>query len=89
MLKAPEQPFNIDVALALAKNHEHETVLYTEHGGTITVPVTSGEFQGYQVIVMQDTAISNQANTTTTAPPADEPKAPKFPTGPNEVHTFY
>ena len=47
---------NLQMALNLAKENEHETVLYTEH-----VPVTSGSgnytsgsgtFDSYQVIVM-------------------------------------
>ena len=42
---------NLQMALNLAKENEHETVLYTEH-----VPVTSvggsGTFDSYQVIVM-------------------------------------
>lgn len=41
------------MAISIAKNHEHETILYTEQEGTtIAVPVTSGAFDGYQVIVM-------------------------------------
>ena len=45
------------MALSIAKNHEHETILYTEQAETITVPVTSipnsaEAFDGYQVIVM-------------------------------------
>ena len=45
------------MALSIAKNHEHETILYTEQAETISVPVTSisnstDTFDGYQVIVM-------------------------------------
>lgn len=46
------------MAISLAKNHEHETILYSpEQSETITVPVTSipsgaAAFDGYQVIVM-------------------------------------
>ena len=56
-VQAPNEPFNLEMALSIAKNHEHETILYTEQAETITVPVTSipnsaETFDGYQVIVM-------------------------------------
>ena len=55
--QAPNEPFNLEMAISLAKNHEHETILYSEQSETITVPVTSmpsgaTSFDGYQVIVM-------------------------------------
>ena len=79
ILQAPNEPFNLEMALSIAKNHEHETILYTEQAETISVPVTSMPnsaegFDGYQVIVMP----SHE-------PILDPKPLVKYPSAPNEV----
>jgi len=83
ILQAPNEPFNLEMALSIAKNHEHETILYTEQAETISVPVTSMPnsaegFDGYQVIVMP----SHE-------PILDPKPLVKYPSAPNEGSLHY
>lgn len=79
---------SLHMALSLAKENLHETVLYTEH-----VPVTSVDGQSYQVIVMPS---QDLPATITDEPPKDDTvdedfNQAKFPIGgdANEGHMNY
>ena len=87
-IQAPNEPFNLEMALSIAKNHEHETILYTEQAETISVPVTSipnsaETFDGYQVIVMP-----SHEPILDTKSILDSKVMTKFPSAPSEVSTY-
>ena len=87
-IQAPNEPFNLEMALSIAKNHEHETILYTEQAETISVPVTSipnsaETFDGYQVIVMP-----SHEPILDTKSILDSKVMAKFPSAPSEVSTY-
>ena len=76
------------MAVSIAKNHEHETILYTEQAETISVPVTSipnsaETFDGYQVIVMP-----SHEPILDTKSILDSKVMAKFPSAPSEVSTY-
>ena len=58
ILQAHDEPYSLEMAVSMAKSNEHETIMYSADDQAISVTETSvataGQFEGYQVIVMQN-----------------------------------